>query len=282
MKLVWATCNWAVAFPLSPAARARPLFTIGGGAGLALGAAAQALLPGAGVDARVAAVVGMAALFAGASRAFLASVLFAFETTLAPHTLLPLLAGCGAAYLVSGLRMPTTIMTEKIARRGVRVPSNYSADFLDQISAGEAASRPAQTLRAGDPIASVRAWLASGGPGTRHQGFPVVDGEGRVVGVVTQREIFVAPQETACVADLVRAAPIVVREDESLRDVADRMADADVGRLPVVGRDARLVGILTRSDLVSAHRRRLADARRGPRRSEPGGGGPDERAPARG
>ena len=50
-----------------------PLFTIGGGAGLALGAAAQALLPGAGVDVRVAAVVGMAALFAGASRAFLAS-----------------------------------------------------------------------------------------------------------------------------------------------------------------------------------------------------------------
>ena len=68
---------------------------------LALGAAAQALLPGAGVDARVAALVGMAALFAGASRAFLASVVFAFETTLAPHALLPLLGGCGAAYLVS-------------------------------------------------------------------------------------------------------------------------------------------------------------------------------------
>ena len=60
------------------------------------------------------------------------------------------------------------------------------------------------------------------------------------------------------------------------------MADADVGRLPVVARDARLLGILTRSDLVSAHRRRLADARRAPRRPEPGGGGPDERAPARG
>ena len=59
-----------------------PLFTIGGGLGLGLGAVAAALLPALGVDARVAAVVGMAGLFAGASRAFLASVLFAFETTL--------------------------------------------------------------------------------------------------------------------------------------------------------------------------------------------------------
>ena len=78
------------------------------------------------------ALVGMAAIFAGASRALLASVVFAFETTLQPLGLLPLLGGCTAAYLVSCLLMQHTIMTEKIARRGVRVPAEYSADFLDQ------------------------------------------------------------------------------------------------------------------------------------------------------
>jgi H+/Cl- antiporter ClcA len=245
-----------------------PLFTIGGGAGFALASAAQALLPAAGVDLRVAAVVGMAALFAGASRAFLASVLFAFETTLEPHTLLPLLAGCGLAYLVSSLRMPTTIMTEKIARRGVRVPSHYSADFLEQIPARDAASLPAVTVRAGDPVEAVQTWLASGAPGTRHQGFPVVDQSGQLVGVVTQREILETAAPAASVADLVRMAPVVVREDDSLRDAADLMATADVGRLPVISRDGRaLIGILTRSDLVSAHRHRLADAH-SPRKRE--------------
>jgi H+/Cl- antiporter ClcA len=69
----------------------------------------------------------MAAMFAGASRAFLASVVFAFETTLQPLGLLPLLAGCAAAYLVSSLMMRNTIMTEKIARRGVKVPTEYVA-----------------------------------------------------------------------------------------------------------------------------------------------------------
>lgn len=238
-----------------------PLFTIGGGAGLALGVVAQALVPEAGVDPRLAAVVGMAALFAGASRAFLASVLFAFETTLEPHTLLPLLAGCGVAYLVSGLRMPTTIMTEKIVRRGVRVPSHYSADFLEQISARDAASRPPITVCSGDRVRSVQAWLASDGPGTRHQGFPVVDERGQLVGVVTQREILATADPALSVADLVRMPPVAVREDDSLRAAADLMAAADVGRLPVISRDGRaLVGILTRSDLVAAHRRRLSDA----------------------
>jgi CIC family chloride channel protein len=244
-----------------------PLFTIGGAAGLLLGAAAQAAIPAAGVDVRVAAIVGMAALFAGASRAFLASVLFAFETTLAPHVLLPLLAGCGAAHLVAGLRMPNSIMTEKIARRGVRVPTGYTADYLEQQAAGDAAARPPVSLRADETAAEARAWLAAGGPGTRHQGFPVVDGEGRLLGVVTQREILVDAPPGARIADLIRRDPIVIFENESLRDAADRMAAENVGRLPVVSRDgAKLVGILTRSDLVSAHRRRLAESARAPRR----------------
>lgn len=243
-----------------------PLFTIGGGAGLALGAAAQALLPGAGVDVRVAAVVGMAALFAGASRAFLASVLFAFETTLRAHVLLPLLAGCGVAYLVSGLRMPNTIMTEKIARRGVRVPSHYSADFLEQISARDAASPPV-TVRATDRVGALRSWLASGQPGTRHQGFPVVGEDGAIAGVVMQREILEAADSATLIAELLRRPAVVVREDDSLRDAADSMARADVGRLPVLSSDGgKLIGILTRSDLVSAHRRRLASDVAGPRR----------------
>src|SRR6202044_2916823 len=86
-----------------------PLFTIGSGLGLLLGAAGRDLFPGAGVELSIAALVGMAAIFAGASRALLASVVFAFETTLQPLGLLPLLGGCTAAYMVSSLLMRNTI-----------------------------------------------------------------------------------------------------------------------------------------------------------------------------
>ena len=101
---------------------------IGAGCGQTLGALANWLVPQAGIDVRVAALVGMAALFAGASRAVLASAMLAFETTYQPYGLLPLLAGCAASYLVATLLAKNSMMTEKIARMGIRAPAEYMAD----------------------------------------------------------------------------------------------------------------------------------------------------------
>lgn len=110
-----------------------PLFTIGGGLGGLLGTVAMQWLPSFGIDPRIAALVGMAAVFAGASRALLTSVIFAFETTHQPLGLLPLLGGCSAAFLISSLMMRYTIMTEKLARRGTHVPTEYLAAGPDEI-----------------------------------------------------------------------------------------------------------------------------------------------------
>jgi CIC family chloride channel protein len=234
-----------------------PLFTIGGGMGALLGTLAGPLAPHAGVDVRIAALVGMAAIFAGASRALLASVVFAFETTRQPMGLLPLLGGCTAAYLVSCLTMKNTIMTEKIVRRGVRVPSDYEADFLHLVHVKDIAARNVVTLAAGDALEHVRAWLASGAPGTSHQGFPVMDGDA-LVGVLTRRDLVGADDAAGrTVRDLVRRPPAMVYEGSSVREAADHMIHEAVGRLPVLRADGTLVGIVTRSDLLGAHRTRL-------------------------
>jgi CBS domain-containing protein len=241
-----------------------PLFTIGGGLGAALGAGAAVLIPGVGVDVRIAALVGMAAMFAGASRALLASVVFAFETTLQPLALVPLLGGCTASFLVSCLLMRTTIMTEKIARRGIRVPAEYVADFLEQILVRDSASRGVTALRADDTLEHIRAWIASGAVGTEHQGFPVVDDDGHLVGVLTQRDL--SPERHASTSrarDLVSRPAIVVYDDCSLREAADHMVHHQIGRLPVVTRATphKVIGMLTRSDLLEAHQPRVAELR---------------------
>jgi H+/Cl- antiporter ClcA len=242
-----------------------PLCTIGSGFGALLGAAAHWLVPFAHVDIRLAAMVGMAALFAAASRALLASVVFAFETTLQPAALLPLLGGCAAAYLVSCLLMRHTIMTEKIARRGVRVPAEYTADLLDQVLVREVATQKAVVLQAEHCVESVRAWMTSSETGSGHQGFPVVNCAGDLIGVLTRRDLLDArvPGDRA-VGSLVRRPPIVVYVDCSLKEAVDHMVNHDVGRLPVVSRDSqvRIMGIITRSDILSAYRRRLEETRR--------------------
>jgi CIC family chloride channel protein len=240
-----------------------PLFTIGGALGALLGAGLARLFPEAGIDVRIAALVGMAAIFAGASRALLTSVVFAFETTLQPLGLLPLLGGCTASFLVSSLLMRESIMTEKISRRGVRVPSDYEADFLHQVLVRDACSRPVVSLAAEQTLEEARAWIASRAPGSAHQGFPVVDASGRLRGVLTRRNLLdpETPGSRALV-DLLTRPPAAVFEDSTLREAADHMVREDVGRLPVVDRGApeTLVGFITRGDLLAAHRSRLAAA----------------------
>jgi H+/Cl- antiporter ClcA len=123
-----------------------PLFTIGGGLGAILGEVTAHMFPSLGVDPRIAALVGMAAIFAGASRALLTSIVFAFETTRQPIGLLPLLGGCSAAFVISSLMMRYTIMTEKLARRGTYVPTEYIAVNPDQLATLDAAAVRARYL----------------------------------------------------------------------------------------------------------------------------------------
>jgi CIC family chloride channel protein len=151
-------------------------------------------------------------------------------------------------------------MTEKIARRGIRVPSEYAADFLDQVRVADFASKEVVAFAAADSLAHLREWFASGVPGSRHHGFPVVGTGGQLLGVVTRHEVVdpSGPGELR-VEQLLRRAPAVVFEDDSLREAADLMVSFGVGRLPVVSRAAprQVIGMLTRSDLLAAHARRL-------------------------
>ena len=134
---------------------------------------------GLGVDPHVAALVGMASIFAGASHALLASIVFAFETTRQPMGLLPLLAGCSAAYLLALLLSRSSIMTEKLARRGTQVRTEYTADFLDRVLVRDAAAREVVTISGDASLTEVRAWLSTRSRETTHQGFPVVDSDAR-------------------------------------------------------------------------------------------------------
>jgi H+/Cl- antiporter ClcA/CBS domain-containing protein len=240
-----------------------PLFTLGGGMGALTGTLIAALMPGLGVDPRVAALVGMASMFAGASHALLASVVLAFETTRQPLGLLPILAGCTVGYLASILLGKNSIMTEKLARRGSAIRPEYVADHLAHVMVRDAASRTVVTIKDSDLLGDVRRWLSTGAGGTTHQGFPVINDEGLLVGVVTRRDLLdQAMTDTTVVRAVVRRAPVVVFEDNTLRDAADHMVREEVGRLPVVSRDAALkvTGIISRSDLLAAHRPRLTAA----------------------
>jgi CBS domain-containing protein len=236
-----------------------PLFIIGGGLGALVGSVGAALMPSLGISVPVAGLVGMAAVFAGASHALLASVVFAFEATRQPLGLLPLLAGCSAAYLVSVLLMRTSIMTEKLARRGAPIRTEYAVDFLSQVLVRDVMITDVHTLAGEDTIEVVRDRLTSELPGASHQGYPVVSAAGQLLGVVTRRDLLDQRHDPATlVSDLVKRPTVITNEDNTLREAADHMVREGVGRLPVIARaTGELVGIISRSDLLAAHEPRL-------------------------
>ncbi|MBS1946543.1 MAG: chloride channel protein [Bacteroidetes bacterium] len=118
-----------------------PLFTIGGALGALLGTMSLHFFPTLGINVATAALIGMAAMFAGASRALLTSIVFALETTGQINGLLPLMCACAAAYFVSFFLLRNgSIMTEKIQRRGIKAPDSFEPDTLKTISVAELVS----------------------------------------------------------------------------------------------------------------------------------------------
>jgi CBS domain-containing protein len=242
-----------------------PLFTIGAGLGQLVGALAAWIMPSAGIDLRIAAVVGMASMFSGAARALLTSTVMAFETTLQPFSLVPLLGGCAASYLVAALLTKHSLMTEKVARRGVAAPSEFTPDLLGQVLVRDVAAKKVVALRGTQMVKEVRQWIANDGPDSKHQGFPIVDSAGVLLGVLTRRDILDSqtPDNKTLKETLVRL-PKFVYEDTTVRQAADHMARHDIGRLPVLTREKppKIVGIITRSDILSVYRRNLDESAR--------------------
>lgn len=99
-----------------------PLFAVGAGLGALLTTGAALLWPNLGLDPRLGALLGLAAVFGGASHAVLASILMALETTHQPAGALPMLA-CGLiAAVVCRALLPHSLMTYGPAGRGVKPP----------------------------------------------------------------------------------------------------------------------------------------------------------------
>ncbi|MFQ3283519.1 MAG: Zn-dependent protease/CBS domain-containing protein [Natronomonas sp.] len=112
---------------------------------------------------------------------------------------------------------------------------------------------PASELSAVEPTESL-AEVLDRMFGERHTGYPVLE-SGRLVGVVTLSDIRdVAPDSraTTTIEEAMSTDLETVGPDTEAMEAMTRLERGDVGRLPVVDRTGALVGLVTRSDLVTA------------------------------
>jgi len=86
----------------------------------------------------------------------------------------------------------------------------------------------------------------------RISGAPVVDADGKLIGVITEADIISkVNREGLCVADIMSHDVIIVSEETPVNEIAALLTERKIKRVPVV-EDAKLVGIVSRADIVHA------------------------------
>lgn len=238
-----------------------PLLMLGGALGFLVGH----FLPGGSA---LWALAGMAGTMSGAMRAPLTAALFAVELT-GDFAMLPLtVAASAGAYAVSVLLMRRSILTEKIARRGRHILQEYSVDPFDFLQAGQVMTPAPETL---SDTMSVTATIAFFGGEAVHRSYPVIDRDGRLVGLVSRSDVLrwqvEGTPDHATLLDVLSDAsqPFGTPQDPISR-IADLMVDTGVGRIPIIDPETgRVQGILARQDLLkirNVHRGAELDRKR--------------------
>ena len=246
-----------------------PMFMIGGAFGALLAPLLPHVAPGFWPLICLAGVIG------GVMRAPFTAVVFAAELTGRWSAVLPLLIGASGAYLFTALVLKRSVLTEKVARRGFHLTREYDVDPLavlfvreamdtDEILAYDTADR------LGDVLADFRRHspdLTS--TAHRQRIYPVTGGDGSLAGIVTRRDLLRAALLDGGQADGMTVAEVMsdpvahAHPDETLREVAYRMAEHGVTRMPVLSRGPRreLVGVITLPALLEGRLRDLQEER---------------------
>jgi CIC family chloride channel protein len=243
-----------------------PMFMSSAALGGSFAIVVNLIFPSAHLSPGAYALVAMAAVFGAASRATFAFIVFAFEITRDYNAVLPLMLACVIADMIAIHYLPSSIMTEKLARRGLRVPEEYEAGVLQVVRVGEVMRKDVQPIPPEMTVGDLAEGMARGEPSFNlTQGLPIIGKDGKLVGVVTQGDLLHAleadPKGTATVLDAGSRNLTVAYPDESAFDALFRMLQNDIGRLPVVSREdsKNMVGYLNRSSILGAWTRQMEE-----------------------
>ncbi len=246
--------SWAIALGSGTSGGTlAPLLTIGGACGAIIGTIIMKIFPSVEINLAMSALVGMSAMFAGASRAFLTSIAFALEATMQPQALLPLLGACTASYLVSFFFMENTIMTEKIARRGIRTPDEYEPDILRKISVSQVMSTQSLVLNINTLVKDVKTYISANVQNEHH--FVVVDDNGNYQGTIALADLYSDKTEDQKAIFLILRKPgITIHGNDSLSKGMELMSQQGEECIPVLSEDDhKLIGVLTYRDILRAY-----------------------------
>ncbi len=235
-----------------------PSLFIGAALGGVFAMLAQKLFPNIISSSGAYSLIGMAAFFAAVVHGPLTAIVLLVEMTRDIQLLLPLMTAVVVAMLTARAFSKYSIYTLRLKRSGVYIHEEEVVPLMKTITVEEAMTRDFPTVPYIMPVSELLTKLAE----TGHHGFPVVDEDGRLFGVVTLTDVEASRSSSIPnlkVGDIATKSPMVAYPDQSVYDALMKLGAKDVGRIPVVDRKdrTRLLGVLRRHDIINAYKKKF-------------------------
>ena len=195
------------------------------------------------------ALAGMGAFFSAVGKVPITSIVIVFEMTADFNLVLPLMIASVVAYLVSSLLTESSLYQRLLEWNGIEPPKREStSDRLTELKAEDVMQAKVETLSCQLTLdEAMQAFSRS-----HHRGFPVVKNN-LLVGIVTQSDLDKMRAQGLTgdrpLSEIMTPHPVTVKPADPLSEVVYRLNRYKLSRLPVTdGR--KLVGIITRSDII--------------------------------
>jgi chloride channel protein, CIC family len=240
-----------------------PSLYIGAATGGAFGVALAAVFPGLAITPEAYALVGMGAVVAAATDAPLTGILIVFEMTNDYAIMMPLMIATVIAYVVARHLEPDSLYSGWLRRRGEVIEHGADRDLLARIPVRDAFTRDARVIPESASVGELIAHLGQ----TDQTDFPVVDDEGRLVGLITVGDLGRVAKDQRDLADILVAADIArptetITPEETLLVATRRMGVRGAGAIPVVhAQTGRLLGLLDRRQVLGHYESAAAGRR---------------------
>ena len=240
-----------------------PMFMSSAAMGGVFAVVVNLIFPNAHLSPGAYALVAMGAVFGAASRATFTFIVFAFEITHDFNAILPLMLVSVIADAIALKYLPSSIMTEKLSRRGLDVHQEFEVDVLKQVRVRDIMQQNAGTggqtgaAELGDVAAKTELEVENAMAIGANKELPLeMHLEKQFLQTLEDKG-----DESSAAKDGTQRSPIVAYPDERAFDALYRMLKNDIGNLPVVSRShpPKVLGFVNRSHVLETWTRQMED-----------------------
>ncbi|MEC4678269.1 MAG: chloride channel protein [Nitrospirota bacterium] len=203
------------------------------------------------------ALVGMALIFSVVANAPVTAIVMMFEITQDYRIILPLMFSVTITMIMARQMGEVGIYARVLLARGVKLEGGEAHDPVMRVTAQEVMVKNIEIVSQNMTVERLAQMIDE----SHHTGFPVINGQGELVGMITYVEIHKAYQDRVdlqktLIEKIMRSDLPLSYPEDVLVDVVRRMQESATDRIAVVEPDnpKRLVGLITRADIMSAYR----------------------------